>query len=177
MQRHVSYWLIPTAAERGFYQDLINTLAQTHTAPTFVPHVTIYSGQSPADEKPLEIIQQSTRHLPGVRLQVDRILYTDTFTKTLFVQFHPSAPLSQLTETMRRLSAQPSAYVLDAHLSLLYKHMPTQEKQPLAASIPLPMTEVFFDEVWANVSVGGTRTAEDVGRWEIVSRHRLSKAS
>jgi hypothetical protein len=68
-----------------------------------------------------------------VCLQVDRILYTDAFTKILFVQFHPSALLSRIAETMRRLSVQPSAYRLDPHLSLMYKHMGDLAKQHLVA--------------------------------------------
>jgi predicted aspartyl protease len=38
---HVSYWLVPAAAERPLWQQLIDTLARTHDAPAFVPHVTI----------------------------------------------------------------------------------------------------------------------------------------
>jgi hypothetical protein len=157
----------------GFFQELIDTLAQTHQAPVFAPHVTIYSGESPPDENPLEIIAQSTRGVQEVRLRVASILYTDAFTKTLFVQFHPSEQLGRITEHMRRLSAQPSAYRLDPHLSLLYKHMPAQDKQQLAATIQLPLTEVAFDAVWANTSAGGTRTAEDVRRWQVVCRQAL----
>jgi hypothetical protein len=173
VQRHVSYWLMPTAADRAFFEDLIETLAHTHQAPIFVPHVTIYSGESPVDEDPLEIIAQSTLGVQEIRLRVDRVLYTEAFTKTLFVQFHPSDLLSRMTESMRRLSAWPSAYRLDPHLSLLYKHMGTQDKQHLATTIQLPMSEVSFDAVWANASAGGTRTAEDVERWEIVCRKGL----
>ena len=173
MQRNVSYWLVPAATDRAFFQELIDTLGHTHQAPTFVPHVTVYSGASPVEEDPLAIITQATLGVQEVRLQVAGILYTDAFTKTLFVQFHPSALLSRMTETMRRLSAQPSAYRLDPHLSLMYKNMGDPEKQHLAATIQLPISEVSFDAVWANTSAGGTRTAEDVKRWEVVCRHPL----
>jgi 2'-5' RNA ligase len=172
----MSYWLVPTAVERPFWQQLIDTLGRTHDAPAFVPHVTIYAGASASQDDPLAIMTQATRDLPGVRLQVDRILYTEAFTKSLFVQFHPSAQLSRVTEAMRRLSAHPSAYVFDPHLSLLYKHLSAHEKHQLATAIQLPMCEIFFDEVWANASAGATRMAEDVRRWEIVGRQRLPAA-
>jgi hypothetical protein len=55
----------------------------------------------------------------------------------------------------------------------MYKNMGNPEKQHLAATIQLPMSEVSFDAVWANTSAGGTRTAEDVKRWEVVCRHPL----
>jgi hypothetical protein len=51
--------------------------------------------------------------------------------------------------------------------------MEAQDKQRLAATIQLPMSEVCFDAVWANASAGGTRTAEDVERWQIVCRKSL----
>ena len=176
MPHHMSYWLVPAAAERPFWQQLIDTLGRTYNAPAFVPHVTIYSGAGAPQDNPLEIMTQATRDLHGIRLQVDRILYTEAFTKSLFVQFHSSAQLSRVTEALRRLSAQPSAYVLDPHLSLLYKHLPAHEKHQLAATIELPTPEIFFDAVWANASSGVTRTAEDVRRWQVVERHRLPAA-
>ena len=71
MQRNVSYWLVPAATDRAFFQELIDTLAHTHQAPTFVPHVTVYSGESPVEEDPLAIITQSTLGVQEVRLQVD----------------------------------------------------------------------------------------------------------
>jgi 2'-5' RNA ligase len=177
MTRRVSYWLVPAAPERAFFQGLIETLAATHQAPTFVPHVTVYTGESPADERPVEIIARAASDVPDVRLEVDRVLYTAAFTKTLFVQFHPSSVLDRMAEEMRRLSARPSDYLLDPHLSLIYKRMSEQEQQRLAATVQLPMANVRFDEIWANVSLGATRTAEDVRRWEVVCRHRLSPAT
>jgi 2'-5' RNA ligase len=177
MHRYVSYWLVPTEAERASFQELVNTLARTYNAPTFVPHVTIYSGESPADETPLEIIARSTPDVHGVRLYVESVSYTEEFTKTLFVQFYPSSLLSQIAENMRRLSARPSHYVLNPHLSLLYKRMSEHEKQHIAATLRLPQSEVFFDAVWAIASPGPTRTPEDVARWEVVCRKPLSTLS
>jgi hypothetical protein len=43
MTRQVSYWLVPSEEDRAWFQELIDTLAHTHEAPRFVPHVTIYS--------------------------------------------------------------------------------------------------------------------------------------
>jgi hypothetical protein len=177
VQRHVSYWLVPAAAERAVFQDLINTLARLYNAPTFVPHVTLYAGESPADEQPLKIMAQATRAAHVVRLQVDRILYTAEFTKTLFVQFHPSPIVSQMTHTLRCLSTIPTAYALNPHLSLLYKHLRESEQRSLAATLTLSLSTVACDEVWAIVSWGPTRTAADVTRWEVVGRQPLLPAT
>jgi Cyclic phosphodiesterase-like protein len=174
--QHVSYWLVPAAPERDFLQELINTLASAYDAPRFVPHVTLYSGASPANDNPPDIIMQSTQEVHRLNLQVDRILSTEEFTKTVFVQFRPSTLLSQMTEAMRRLSARPSAYRLNPHLSLIYKRLSPPEAQRIAATIRLPMAAVCFDAVWAIASPGTTRTAEDVGLWQVVCRQRLASA-
>ena len=173
MPRHLSYWLVPAAQQLIFFQQLIETLAHAQQAPAFVPHLTIYSGESPATENPLSIISHAMSGVNEMRLRVGGILYSDQFTKTLFVQFHQSELLTRITENMRRLSALPSAYELNPHLSLLYKHMPADEKQSLACSLQLPMSEVSFDAVWAVESEGSPREAGDVMGWRVVCRESL----
>ena len=176
MPRYVSYWLVPAMAPRTFLQECIATLAQAHQAPLFVPHVTIYSGESLLDEDPLKIIAQSTRGVRQVSLQIQGVMCDDAFTKTLFVQFCPSGDVGRITERMRLLSAQPSAYRLDPHLSLLYKHMVAQDKEALAATIQLPMSAVSFDAVWAVAADRIPRTSEDVLSWEVVCLRNLGEA-
>ena len=173
MTRHLSYWLVPSAEDRSFLQDLITTLARVHQAPSFIPHVTIYSGESQPDDHPLDIIEQSTQDVESLTLQVDTVLSTDQFTKTLFIQLHPSPRLSAISERIRTLSSKPSDYILSPHVSLLYKQMRAPEKHRLATTILLPQTEVAFGDVWAIASWGPTQTPADVQRWEIVCRKQL----
>jgi len=177
MPRHISYWLVPSQEPLVFFQTLIETLAHTNQGPTFVPHVTIYSGESPATENPLSIISQSMRGAKEVRLRVDRIMFSDQFTRTLFVQFRQSELLTGIAADMRRLSARPFAYELNPHLSLLYKQMPARDKQALASSLHLPMSEVSFNAVWAIASLESPRTAEDIKEWQVVCRTNLSELS
>ena len=173
MPRHLSYWLVPADQPLVFFQHLIETLAHAQQAPVFAPHLTIYSGESPAAESPLSIIPRAMSGVNEIRLQVGGISYSDQFTKTLFVQFHQSELLTRITENMRRLSAFPSAYELNPHLSLLYKHMAMDEKQSLACSLQLPMSEVSFDAVWGVESEGSTSEAKDVMGWRVVCRESL----
>lgn len=170
MPTNVSFWLVPSEEDRAFFQEMINALAREHDAPRFVPHVTIYSGERSSDDNPREIIISSTQALRSITLEVDTVLYTEQFTKTLYVQFHPSTLLRSLSEQMKSLSAKPSEYVLNPHLSLMYKDMSADEKQRIAASIHMPRAEVSFSEVWAIASRGHTQTPKDVRRWDVVCR-------
>jgi hypothetical protein len=176
MARYISYWLVPSIAPRTFLQECIATLAQTHQAPVFVPHVTIYSGESPPQEDPSEVITRSLKGVRPVSLQIQGILYSGVFTKTLFVQFGPSDVLSRLCEQIRRASARPSPYGLDPHLSLLYKHMGNLDKEAIIANLQLPMSTVLFDAVWAIAADRIPNTAEDVLGWKVVCARNLSEA-
>lgn len=170
---HLSYWLLPSATDRACFQHIIDTLAKTYEAPSFEPHVTIYSGiHSPSDD-PAAILQQATNGIQCVRLCVETLLYTDVFTKTLFVQFHPSPVLAAISETLRHAVSAASDYVLNPHLSLIYKQMSQETKQHLVSSLHIPQFEITFDEVSAVMSSGRTQSLEDVERWNTVYRKNL----
>lgn len=173
MLSHLSYWLLPSAADRAFFQDVINTLASTYEAPSFEPHVTIYSGTYAPQDNPEALLQQATNNIQRIRLCVDTLLYTDVFTKTLFVQFHPSRLLTATSEALRRAVSEPSDYVLNPHLSLIYKQMSNTTKQRLASSLHIPQSQIVFDEVSAVVSTGRTQTPIDVERWRTIYRRKL----
>ena len=146
MKTKVSFWLIPSEEDRAYFQGLINTLAQKYDAPTFTPHVTIYSGEYAPEESPTALIEKATQGVQGFSLRVDKLLYTDEYTKTFFVQFNPSLSLSQISETLRNSSQKPSDFALNPHLSLIYKHLSEVIKQGLMTNLSLPRSEIFFDD-------------------------------
>lgn len=152
---------------------MINSLANAHDAPRFEPHVTIYSENYTADESVDQLIETAVKNVPGFMLDIDQISYTDLYTKTLFVQFHPSAILTQISETLRRNSAHPSNYVLNPHLSLIYQHLDQAIQTKLATELVIPYTQVFFDEVRAISTPEPVRSREDVEKWQTLSVRRL----
>ena len=175
MNARVAFWLIPSQEERAFFQGIIETLAQEYNALTFTPHVTIYAGESPPDESPAKLLEIATQSIQGFSLRVEQLLYTEEFTKTLFVQFYPNPVLSQITECLRNNALKPSDYVLNPHLSLIYQYLNEETKKELAKSIQLPKSEIFFDEISA-ISIPDTITkTEDVANWDVVYTRKLQK--
>ncbi|HEY9649205.1 MAG TPA: cyclic phosphodiesterase-like protein, partial [Coleofasciculaceae cyanobacterium] len=83
MSTKVSYWLIPSAENRAFFQEIIDSLASQYNAPRFIPHVTIYSGESSPDQSPSELIERATQGVQGFRLSMEQLLYSNELTKTL----------------------------------------------------------------------------------------------
>ena len=165
--RYVSYWLMPAEPDRRFFQRIIQSLSQRYTAPSFAPHVTIYSGESPEEEDPAAIVAAATQGIGRIRLEIEGIRSSPTLTKTLFVQLQASLPLARLSANIRGLVRQPGAYQLDPHLSLLYQELSATEKQHLAATLHVPQPTVVFDAVAAIVSPRPTRTPHDVDAWQI----------
>lgn len=145
----VSFWLVPSKEDKAFFQDIIDRLAREYDAPTFTPHVTIYSDKYTSDEFTAEIIEKATQDIQSFSLKVDRVLSTAQFTITLFVQFHPNQIISKISESLGYSSKRQFNFELNPHLSLIYKNLSQEIKQALTNSIVLSKSEVLFDEVSA----------------------------
>jgi hypothetical protein len=90
------------------------------------------------------------------------------------VQLLPSPLLRRIAENLSRRDAHPSGYVLNPHVSLIYKQMSEQEKQQIAATLRLPAATVFFDEISAVATPDVTQTREDVESWKVICSKKLS---
>jgi hypothetical protein len=173
MNTKTSFWLIPCEEDRAFLQKIVDTLAREYNAPVFTPHLTIYSGECTPEESPAELIEQATLGVQCFSLNVKQLLYTDEFTKTLFVQFYPNSILSQISETLRRCSKKPSEYELNPHLSLIYQYLSEEIKKELITKLSLPKSKVFFNEVRAVSTRNQVKGWEDVESWEVICIRKL----
>ena len=173
MTTKVSFWLIPSQEDRAFFQKIIDTLAQEYDAPAFTPHVTIYSGEYAPNESPVEVLEKAIQGVQAFSLRIDKLLYSEEFTKTLFVQFHPSTILSQISETIQSNSKNSSDYALNPHLSLIYKQMNEETNKNIRASLSLPKSEIVFDEVRAISTSETVQTREDVESWKEICISKL----
>jgi hypothetical protein len=171
----VSFWLVPAEEDRAFFQEVVDTLARDYVAPAFTPHVTIYSGEYTPEESPTELLEKATQGVQGFSLKVEQLLYTDEFTKSLFVQFYQNPILSQLSETLRRHSKQPSDFALNPHLSLIYQHLSEAVKKNLITNLSLPKSEVLFTEVRAISTPNKVKGAQDVETWEVICIRKLQQ--
>lgn len=116
MNTKLSFWLVPAAEDRTYFQEIIDSLAQEYDAPTFTPHVTIYSGEYEAVEAVESIIKQATQGIQSFSLKVEQLLYTKEFRKSLFVQFYQNSTLTQISETLGSFSKTTSKFTLNPHL-------------------------------------------------------------
>jgi hypothetical protein len=80
-------------------------------------------------------------------LTPDRLDHSERFTKTLFVEFQESARVREMFEMTASGFSRPSDYVLNPHLSLLYKKEPAAERRKLCDSLDVPMGNYRFDRI------------------------------
>ncbi len=105
----VAYWLVPAEPTRSFFASTIAELAARFDAPLFEPHVTIYAAGK-GEDIPAEILSHPPADCDPFRFSVRNIQCSDEFTKTVFVQFEQSPPLSALCRALQQESSHlPSA--------------------------------------------------------------------
>ena len=170
----LTFWLLPAEPAHTFFSGLIAELAARFDAPVFEPHVTVYVTDA-QNENAMKLLNCASANIASCRLSITGIDYSDTFTKTLFVQFEPDAALARLSEDLRRASAVRSDYQLNPHLSLLYKDLDTETKRELAKSITLPFDELVFDRVKAVISPAEIRSRAEVEAWRGLAERPLTR--
>jgi 2'-5' RNA ligase len=164
MEKHISYWLMPSEPFFTQLQDLINSLAEKCNSPVFAPHVTVYSG--PGHEKNCNrILDKAVSGIGPISLDIRGVRHSPVYTKTLFVEFQPDPTLSDLSNRLRHYSEEPSGYILKPHLSLLYKHSSDQERQALASEINMLWNKITCNWMKAVSTSSDIQSKEDIAQW------------
>lgn len=170
----IAFWLLPSAADREIIRSLVVDLAQRCDAPAFEPHVTLQAGDF---EEATALRCLDEIGFGAVDLEVRSIRFSDAFTKTVFVQFAPSADAAELSAQIGNALGAAGAYQFDPHLSLIYKSMSDSQKRSIALEVALPFTRVRFDAVRLIAGAAHTRTRQDVESWRTLGERHFSETS
>jgi 2'-5' RNA ligase len=168
----IAYWLIPAEPARSSFRSLINNLAQLYNAPVFEPHVTVHVAASCTSAVD-GVLSKAAQGFEQIVLQTLEVSGSSEFIKTLFVQFAMNRQLERLNRSIRHAAQDLSDYLLNPHLSLLYKRMSNQDRCLLTYSIELPFPEVIFGSLKAVRCISPTRSRADVEAWEVVAEKPL----
>ena len=173
-EQMVAFWLMPAREERQFFKSLIELLSVRFDAPRFEPHVTLFGAKDLEAESAVQALDELPLGKP-IELSVERVTFSDQFTKTLFVEFGDSAEAAGLRSAIRTATGSRSDYQLSPHLSLVYKDLPAREKAEVAQSLEMPFETVACDAVKVITGNAGTRGPEDVASWRTIAERRLAK--
>ncbi len=129
-----SFWLVPEQSLKSRLGSIIRRLATNYDAVEFEPHVTIFSGSSDDDEI-RDTAPGVASRFSVVELTPRKLDFSSSYTKTLFIDFYESAVARHMFDAIKHGTAQPSAYVLNPHLSLLYKTMPAAAQAEICGTL------------------------------------------
>jgi len=167
----LAFWLLPAPPAREYFRSMIEQLAQRFDAPGFEPHLTLYG--TAFDVAHLDAL--GGMPTPGsVELEIERIAFSEKYTKTLFVQFKQQTRLTELSAAVARALGNENGHELNPHLSLIYKELPNEEKAELARTINLPFDRVRFDAMKAVSTPATIESREEVESWRTVWERSLS---
>jgi sulfur relay (sulfurtransferase) DsrC/TusE family protein len=162
-----SFWLLPAEPLRTQLRSIIRQLAMKHGASEFEPHVSLSC--APSDDDQTRIIGCEIASLfSPVELTPVKLDYTSEYTKTLFIQFQASEAARRLSDAIKDRSAETSNYVLNPHLSLLYKTMPKAAQDEACRLLNVPKGTYFFDRLQAIETELPLTEPEQIKRWRVV---------
>jgi 2'-5' RNA ligase len=167
-------WLTPCEPLRSTLRSIIRGLARKLDAVEFEPHLTVFCGPS-AESEARAVAHLIAEQFSPVELTADRLDHTKHYTKTLFLQFQESsATLQRIFEIARGYSPK-SDYVLNPHLSLLYKKLPEATQRELCETLEVPMGGYQFDRVRIVETELPIEDPGPVRRWRVVCDEAIGR--
>jgi 2'-5' RNA ligase len=160
-------WLTPSEPLRASLRSTISQLGARLDAIEFEPHVTVFCGPSTPDQASA-VARRIASRFPPIELTADHIEHSGVYTKTLFVQFHESALLRVMFETAKTHHSLPSNYVLNPHLSLIYKELPEARRKELAETLDVPTGRYEFDRLRVIETELPIENEGPIRRWRIL---------
>lgn len=170
-----SFWLLPAEPLNKQLHSIIQQLAKKYDAIYFDPHVTIYSG--PFDDDQTNTIARAVACLfsHGELIPVKRD-YTSVYTKTLFIQFQNSEAVRCISDAIRDRSARRMTYILNPHMSLLYKTMAVAKQAEICRTLDVPKGIYFFDRLRVIETEIPVTRPEQIKRWRTVFECALGRS-
>ncbi len=161
-----SVWLVPTERDVLPVSKVIKDLSQRHNTMPFLPHITIYGEVLTDLEKVVDAAREAVRGIMPFSVEVDKLDYTTEWAKTLFAQIKPNQNLDTIHRRLKKRLVEYNDYVLNPHMSLVYKEEMTKEEKLLEIpSIKIP--ESFtLDRIAITVPLNPVAKWKDVARWQ-----------
>jgi Cyclic phosphodiesterase-like protein len=162
-----SFWLLPAEPLNKQLHSIVQQLAKKYDAIDFDPHVTIFSGPF-VDDQTNTIARAIARLFSHGKLIPVKCDYTCVYTKTLFIQFQDSEVVRRMSDAIRDRSARPVNYVLNPHMSLLYKTMAVAKQAEICRTLDVPKGIYFFDRLRVIETEIPVTRPEQIKRWRMV---------
>jgi Cyclic phosphodiesterase-like protein len=168
-------WLTPAPSDRRWLSKVIQDYAVEYDTPAFEPHLTLYSGVVQTEENLQSIVAESLSPPSPITLEIMGLNYSENFFRTGFITFALSDRLLQLSHGIRDRLSAPKEYVLEPHLSLMYKDISIEQKRLAMLRFVVSVQSVTFDTV--KVVMPSAEGWMDVAHWTEQFRYSLMQST
>jgi 2'-5' RNA ligase len=166
-------WLTPREPLRSLLRSTIRQLASRFDAVEFEPHVTVFCAPS-TDIEALAVARRIAAQFSPIELTACCLDHSESYTKTLFVQFRNSALLRQIFDTAAAQYSRSSNYILNPHLSLIYKKLSLANRRKLCETLDVSMGGYGFDRVRMIETEQPIDDDGPIRRWRVLCDELLS---
>lgn len=163
-------WLVPQKNDEQYFKKIINKLAQDYSAPSFTPHLTLFTETNLSLEKLQQIINAVFEHQEPFEITKTGIGQSDYFWKTVFLEFELNETLRRLFENISAKTDQGDISLFKPHISLIYKTLTEKERIKIAESIQ-SKDKFILDRVFVTTPKEGYNDFSDIENW----RHPYKK--
>jgi len=169
----VSVWLIPEEYQRKLLQETINTLSNRYGAFSFIPHITIYHLETSDVGSVIAATEMIAKNTKVLSLNLNKISYSNVFTKTLFAQYEINPDLKRLNIEFKKVFSDFPQYEINPHLSLIYKNnMSDNDKLEEIQKIKVPH-KLVLDSLMIITRNSSIAQDKDVMDWKSICKLHL----
>lgn len=172
----IAFWLVPARDDAATLSRLIDSLATRHGTPRFQPHITLHVTSPWSPTLAARAVDEVCAAFEALSLDTLGIAAGDTRFQALYLRLS-TAHLQAMSDAMRRCCPQPSTFVFDAHLSLLYGVMPEPMRRGVLAATVSPLQTIRFTQVHAVAPAIGQQAFDDVAGWRTIAQGELATAA
>ena len=157
-------WLVFEKNDTFYFSNIIKELSTQYNSQVFEPHITAY-GLIDVDLDELDkIVADSIQGEKQFVVEKSKVLYSDDFWKTLFVEFKPNIQFERISKKLTKSLELFSKYEFKPHVSLIYKKMNQDEQKKLSSSMNIK-------EHFKITGMLIQQFNEDIEKWKIVRKY------
>lgn len=172
----VSIWLIPQKDQEVGLRKIIDNLSSRYDSFSFIPHITIYHVNEAQNlSEILTLAEKISQNAKVFAVNLEKVSYSDMFTKTLYAQYEISPDLQSIYEDFKKELSDQSPYEINPHLSLIYKNnMDSSDKNKEIKNITAPK-KLILDRIAVITRGGSIEKEKDVLEWKSAAEFNLKQ--
>lgn len=163
-----SVWFLFSKNDTEYLKKIIQPLREKFDFPEFLPHIAAFE-EAKTDLKKTELsVITAIEGVSSFKVKSESIGWSNDIWKSLFVNIDKNQSLDTIYQRLCRQFKDHSVYHFHPHISLMYKKLPSKEKQKLAKT-------VFVKEEFLIERIGIVDDSGKIKDWKLIEEIPLGQ--